>query len=209
MKKFKFISFVFLWHFFSFVMQPFATDIPLSWCSEIRPVLPFYLYSESLSVGKYLYVPSGWMGDVYSIRFFENWKDESSNGERTIRFVFDRSKAGVFGWAGVAWQYPACNWGNIDGAVNLSGAKKLCFRARGEAGGEVVAFKIGGNYGVFSDTTEKFLGPLSLSKDWKEYSLSLEQEDLSHVSWGFAFFVNKYQQPRPVIIFYLKDIRLE
>jgi hypothetical protein len=195
--------------FFIICMLVLLVGIPLSWSTEIRPLLPLHIYSENLSAEKWLYVPSGWMGDVYSIRLFENWKDEISNGEKAIRFVYDGSKAGVFGWAGVAWQYPACNWGNIDGAINLSGAKKLSFRARGEAGGEVVAFKIGGNYGVFSDTTEKYLGPVSLSKDWKEYSLSLEKEDLRHISCGFCFVVNREQQKNPVTILYLKDIRIE
>ena len=50
---------------------------------------------------------------------------------------------GQKGWAGIYWQHPDKNWGDEIG-LNLVGAKKISFYAKGERGGEIVEFISGG-----------------------------------------------------------------
>jgi hypothetical protein len=52
------------------------------------------------------------------------------------------------GWAGVDWQFPANNWGTMNGRVIPRGAKRVRFYAWGVAGGEAVSFNVG--YGFTS-----------------------------------------------------------
>jgi hypothetical protein len=178
--------------------------------TEGYPILPLVIYSEAYDYEKpFQFVPSGWMGDVHTLRVNDDWTDNPRSGSSCIKFIYETEKPWSAGWVGVAWQYPANNWGNIDGGVNLRGAKKLTFWARGETGSEYVNFKFGGNYGVFSDTTELATGPVQLSKEWSEYAIDLTREDLSHISCGFSWVADKTEQNADKVIFYLDDIRIE
>jgi exo-beta-1,3-glucanase (GH17 family) len=122
-------------------------------------------------------------------------------------------------WAGVYWL--AGGWGERRG-VNLRtllGAVPkdriaVEFFARGKKGGEVVAFKVGGvTAGKFPDSIEFPLstGNITLSQDWRRYTIELGDEDLSNVQGGFCWAVAKDQQPREHqerVDFYLDDIRV-
>jgi hypothetical protein len=44
---------------------------------------------------------------------------------------------------GVVWQSPAGDWGEKPGGWNLTGAKRLVFKARGAKGGETLGFQFG------------------------------------------------------------------
>ncbi len=59
-----------------------------------------------------------------------------------------------YGWAGVLWQYPPNNWGNLGGGYPIPpGTTKVSFWARGKDGGEKVHFVSGeGQSGDFSFT---------------------------------------------------------
>ena len=70
------------------------------------------------------------------------------------------------GWAGVAWQNPANNWGEFDGGYNLTKAKKLSFWARGDKGGEIVEFKLGGTAANYPDSENLTTGALTLKNEW-------------------------------------------
>jgi hypothetical protein len=54
-----------------------------------------------------------------------------------------------YGWAGVFWQYPLNNWGNLGGGYPIPpGATTVSFWARGEVGGEEVRFLSGEGQGA-------------------------------------------------------------
>ena len=177
---------------------------------DVFPRLPLVVYSEAFSYNRpFQFVPSGWMGDVHATQVNDAWKRDPHSGDTCMRFQYDTTVPWIHGWTGVCWQYPANNWGNINGGVNLTGAKKLTFWAKGESGEEFISFKVGGNYGVFSDTTEIIIGPVKLSKIWKKYSIELINEDLSHISCGFGWVIDKTHQVTPEVIFYLDEMRFE
>jgi hypothetical protein len=120
------------------------------------------------------------------------------------------------GWAGVAWQYPADNWGTGPGYAIPPGAKTVTFAARGAAGGEVVSFWIGG---TGDGTAERVLcsDPLSVHVDvtltskWTRHAIPLSGPYAPAVLTGFGFTVATSQQPSVLqgqaITFYVDDIR--
>ena len=168
-------------------------------------VRKFYVYADN-GYFKNHFVPSGWMGDYGDLKMNENWKDHPYSRRSCIRIDYSASKKQGAGWAGVYWQDPVNNWGNLSGGYDLTGAKELTFYARGEKGGEIIAeFKIGGLQGVFSDTTSVSIGPIFLTVEWKKYTINLKGEDLSHIIGGFAFVMSEMENPGGAT-FYLDDI---
>jgi hypothetical protein len=109
--------------------------------------LPLYVY-ETFRSPKNNYIPSGWMGDVGDIQFNDNYKAPNAKTS-AIRVVYSAQGRQGNGWAGIYWQLPANNWGTKAGGLNLNGAKRLVFKARGEKGTEVInEFKMGVLHGV-------------------------------------------------------------
>ncbi|GAB6162857.1 hypothetical protein JCM12298_20170 [Desulfothermus naphthae] len=115
---------------------------------------------------------------------------------------------------------PKLNWGTYpDAGFNLTGAKKLTFWARGKKGGERVeffAFGIGRNpftgepIAPYPDSSpKKSTGYITLTKEWKQYSLDLTSLDLSYVIGGFGWVTNAPNNNNRAITFYLDDIRYQ
>jgi len=155
------------------------------------------------------FAPSGWMGDHGDLKINEGWRKNTHSRRHCIRIDYTARKAQGAGWAGMYWQYPPNNWGNIPGGYDLTGAEKLTFYARGEKGDEIVTeFKVGGIQGEFSDSTSVSIGPIVLTPEWKKYTITLENEDLSHVIAGFAFVISQMENPNGAV-FYLDDIKYE
>jgi len=178
--------------------------------ASIRPdvPLPFYVY-KNFRARENHFTPSGWMGDHGDIRFTDNWAARNAKEDTAIRVEYTAQGRQGAGWAGIYWQHPANNWGSKQGGFNLNGATKVSFIARGEKGGETIdQFKVGGMGGDFADSGAAALGPVSLTKDWKRYEISLEGQELSSISGGFCWALNRDQNPKGAI-FYLDDIRYE
>jgi hypothetical protein len=123
----------------------------------------------------------------------------------------------ALGWAGVAWQYPADNWGTGPGYAIPPAAKTVTFSARGAAGGEVVSFWIGGT-GVGTAATGVLCSdPLSVHIDvtltsrWTVHTIPLSGPYAPAVLTGFGFTVARSEQPAALqaqaITFYVDDIR--
>jgi hypothetical protein len=112
------------------------------------------------------------------------------------------------GFGGIAWQSPANNWGDQAGGMDLTGAKKLTFWARGDEGGEVVSFKLGilGADAKFPDSDHAELPDVALTSDWKQYSIDLSGKDLHRIATGFVWVTAGSGKP---ITFYLDDVRYE
>jgi len=171
-------------------------------------VKKFYVYVDK-GYFKNHFIPSGWMGDYGDIKFTDGWRENSYSRKTCIRIVYTAQRKEGAGWAGVYWQEPVNNWGNIKGGYNLTGAKKLTFYARGENGGELVTeFKMGGIGGEYSDSTSASIGPIALTKDWKKYTVNLDRDDLSNVIGGFCFVVSAMENPEG-ITFYIDEIAYE
>lgn len=115
---------------------------------------------------------------------------------------------GFDGWAGVAWQHPLNDWGQLPGGFNLNGAEKLTFWARGKKGGEKVSFGIGilADDVPYNDTVMKELSEVKLSEEWKQYSINLKGEDLSQIKTPFWW---RLASPGLPVTFYLDDIQFE
>jgi hypothetical protein len=183
----------------------------------------FYIFSDRGSRLNH-YIPSGWMGDYGDIKMNQGWvkgnaagkkKDGAAAGtpaeDTCIQVKYSAERKQGNGWAGIYWQHPANNWGDKRGGFDLSAYSKLTFQARGEAGGEVIdKFFIGGITGQTEegDSDEASISPVTLTKDWKKYEVSLKGLDMSHIIGGFGFAANADANPQGFTL-YLDDIKLE
>ena len=167
---------------------------------------PFYVY-EDFKSNKNHYSPSGWMGDIASLKLFPDCEQEAYEGTYCIKLEYKPSD--VKQWVGVYWQHPANNWGDKKGGYNLTGAKQLSFWAKGAEGKEVLSeVKIGGISGVYSDSDVAWLKGIKLSRTWKKYTINLSKSDLSSISGGFCVVLSKKDNPAGCII-YLDEIKYE
>jgi predicted small lipoprotein YifL len=168
----------------------------------------FYVYADQ-GYFKNHFIPSGWMGDYGDIKYNDASQDKPYSRKSCIKIIYSAQKKQGAGWAGIYWQDPANNWGNLKGGYDLTGAKKLTFWARGEKGGEVITeFKVGGISGERSDSASSSVGPISLTQDWKEYTIDLKDEDLVHMIGGFSFVISSMENPEGAT-FYIDEIAYE
>jgi hypothetical protein len=167
----------------------------------------FPVYTE-WPMGPDNFVPSGWMGDIGNIGIYECERADPYSGEMAIRASF--SPTGMLGWGGIYWQHPEGNWGTLEGGHDLTGASRLTFWVRGEQGGEVVEFLVGGlgeSSDPFPDTMQpaRSSGPIVLFDTWQQVEISLASADLSRVIGGFTWVANRCYNGEP-ITFYIDDV---
>jgi hypothetical protein len=183
-------------------------NVPLHVHSSARPntsrhvELPFYLYQDS---GQPIpYAPSGWMGDTGSLQLDVANTEQPHSGSTCVKVDFTKSS----GWAGIAWQSPANDWGDKPGGYDLTGATKLTFWARGDHGGESIAVGVGliGSEKAYPDSLKASKPDVVLTQDWKQYSIDLAGRNLEHVKTGFVITLVSKGSP---ITVYLDDIRYE
>ena len=168
----------------------------------------FYVYAEK-GYFKNHFIPSGWMGDYGDMRISDGCRENPFSRRSCIKVIYTGRRSQGAGWAGIYWQDPANNWGNLSGGYDLTGAEKLSFYAKGEKGGEIITeFKMGGIEGEFSDSTSTSIGPVVLTPEWKKYTIGLKDEDLSHIIGGFSFIVSQMENPEGAT-FYLDEIVYE
>ena len=178
----------------------------------LRPpvVCPFYVYKDWDSRSDH-YVPEGWMGDYGDIQYDPNFTRDPQR-PNVIKITY--TPTGGNRWAGIYWwDPPGYGWGQKDGGYDLSCATKLTLWARGERGGEVAEFKVGGlpgKDGKYQDSLQSALssGPITLTGDWTQYSIDLAGQDLSHIIGGLVWVTNVDSNPNGATI-YLDDIRYE
>lgn len=177
----------------------FAVNV--AWAEQ----LPFYVFKDKPSRENH-YIPSGWMGATTELKLSENAKPKEGTSSEQFTWT---PKDDSLGWVGVYYQYPANNWGKQKSPFNLNGAKKLTFWARGEKGGEVISeFKMGGISGDYMDSDSSGIGPITLTKDWKQYEIDLTNKELSMIIGGFCWAVNRDGNPNG-LSFYIDEIRYE
>ncbi len=174
--------------------------------SDVVGFHTFNVYTEEKAKDNH-FVPSGWMGDVEYIEVDQGSLRNPHSGRTCLKISYIPMAAGK-GWAGIYWQNPANNWGEVDGGFDLRGAVRLTFWARGKSGGEVCEFKIGGIKGAYPDSDSATTGPVTLTSAWKMYSIDLTLKDLSYISGGFCWVAKASDNPEGCIL-YLDDIRYE
>jgi hypothetical protein len=167
----------------------------------------FYVFADEDDI-RNNYYPSGWVGDYDAIRRL-SWEDNAHAGKNCLRFKYTGRTPQGAGWAGVHWQNPVNNWGDVEGGLDLTGASRLSFWARGEKGGEtIVRLGIGGVGGEYPDSCKVEIGPIVLTKDWKEYKIDLSNKDLSFISCGFYWMTDRNSNPDGAV-FYIDEIKYE
>ena len=165
-----------------------------------RVSLPFSIYGDA---GAAPYVASGYMGDIGNIKLTADDTSDPHGGATAIKAQYTAPG----GWGGVVWQSPANDWGEKPGGYDVTGAKKLSWWARGDKGGEKVSFSFGLlNKAKFADSGKGELRDVVLTKEWKQYSIDVSNQDLSRIKTGFAWSVVGRGEP---ITFYLDDIKFE
>jgi len=161
------------------------------------------------------FAPSGWMGDLADISFYECDRSDPYSGDVAVRISYAAN--GPVGWAGIYWQEPANNWGKTaNGGLDLSGTAGISFAAKGENGGELISFGIGGigcndPNAPYPDSLCPALrlepDPIALTNEWQVYTLPIPDNlDLSHLIGGFFWAASKNDNPNGAT-FYLDDIK--
>lgn len=170
--------------------------------------MPFYVYSDRISANNH-FIPSGWMGDYGDVKYDGASVETPFSGGTCIKINYCACAYQGARWAGIYWQNPANNWGDIDAGYNLSKAKKLTFWARGVKGGELIDdFKVGGIGGKFADSDTAGTGMLTLNKEWTQYTIDLTGKNMSNIIGGFCWVANM-DNNRGGIEFYLDEIKFE
>jgi hypothetical protein len=108
---------------------------------------------------------------------------------------------------------PQLDFGDSPCYYDLSGAKRLTFKARGATGKERLRFYVGGlggNDAPYCDSEQKFLNGgkyVTLTADWQEYSSDLANSDLTRIACGFGWVTSQVENTElSVLEFDLDDI---
>lgn len=168
----------------------------------------FYVYSDKGAKVNH-FIPSGWMGDYGDLKLDDASAADPADGKTAVKVTYSGEAKQGANWTGIFWQQPANNWGDKPGGYDLSAMKRLTFWARGNAGGEKISeFKIGGITGEHGDSDSASIGPITLTKEWKKYTIDLADKNLSHIVGGFCWSASRDDNPTGFVIF-LDEIRYE
>ena len=171
-------------------------------------VAPFYVYKDYLDRQNHG-TPSGWMGDYRDLTLDMNCTNNPHSGKTCIKFTYSAKGSKYADMAGVMWQSPANNTGDIDGGVNLTGATQLTFWARGEKGREYIeAFTLGGIVGPYPDSDKTSITAVTLKKEWRQYTIDLSKCDLMYISSFFGWIAARFAN-RDGFTIYIDDIRID
>lgn len=172
------------------------------------------------------FTPYGYMGCTQKINLDPAYKINPYSKPSCFKIEF-LSSCKDPGWAGSYWLNKTGakgdNWGQSPG-INLSnkGFTKVTFRAKGLKGTEVVKFGSGGvgiddpgrdpkvfkykdSYGGEDSGINR---EITLTTQWKQYTIDLKGKNLSNVIGGFFWSVD-WQKNRTGVTFFLDDIRFE
>jgi len=148
--------------------------------------LPLVVYDEGDQQTEQSYVASGYMGASDAVLVNTTCIDQPKFGDRCLHVAYKNPAD----WAGLVWQHPANDWGDLPGGYNLSKAKKLTFWAKGKSGGEQVKFGFGllGSDKKYSDSAKGEIA-VELTDDWVQYSIDCDAKSYQIKSgfyWSLA-----------------------
>ncbi len=191
--------------------------------------LHFDVYSDAFAAGNHFLARGRMSGPGHEEAvppMDEAWTLEPAGGLTAIRARFEARGDNWGGWYflnGVLRppdMAPRPDFGKEPGAgVDLRGATRLTFLARGERGGERVEFfclgvgrdpATGRPVAPNPDSDRKAsTGWVTLSRDWRAYSIPLAGTDLGYVVGGFGWVTNARANGSRSITFYLDEIRYD
>jgi hypothetical protein len=185
-----------------------APAAPAAPAASVAAKKEFNIFTEKYDLKNH-YIPSGWMGDYGDIQIDDGCATTPHSGKTCLKVTYTAQGAQGAGWMGIYWQNPANNWGTQMGGYDLKGYNKLTFWARGDKGGETISeFKVGGINGNYADSDSTSMGPITLTKDWKQYTIDLKGMDLSYISGGFELSASAKDNAEGFVI-YLDDMKYE
>jgi hypothetical protein len=152
------------------------------------------------------FMGDGEYGSKY-IKIDQAYKNNPHSSPKCIKIDYS---FGPKRWGGLYWANKTDNWGEFPGSdFSKKAFTKIVFWARGETGTEVVEFKTGGINNPqkrYHDSLDVTMGRITLEKNWIEYSMNVDQEDLSSVVGVFCWVANADTNEQKRIVFYLDDI---
>ncbi|MEL7186163.1 MAG: glycoside hydrolase family 2 TIM barrel-domain containing protein [Pseudomonadota bacterium] len=178
-----------------------TANIPLLVKGEPRPRMPVSVYEERFE--HMPWTPSGVMGRTNSLTVDGQSTESVHEGSHSIKLEFTARR----GWAGVAWQNPPDNWGDMDGGYDLTGASALEFWVRGAHGGEQASFSVGllDKNTDFPDSVIVKTPAIELGAEWKKYRIGFEEDDdLTSIKVPFVVTIEARRKPTTI---YLDSIR--
>ena len=166
------------------------------------------------------------MDDLLVHDMNENWQEAPYSGNSCIRCEQITREGDWGGWLFLngylpeGSNVPELNDGTVDGqGLDLSGAQRLTFYARGDKGGEQVEFFTCG-FGYNSEwnvpvvefpdsSTKRSTGIVTLTREWTQFSIDLNSADLSSIVCGFGYVLKGNALGNGEKVFYLDEIRFE
>lgn len=201
----------------SFITTLFAVILGAFFCQTCA--------SQPLLIEDAGFLPSGWMGDAAAQADKPEKAALQVNPLSTVnphsppycqQWSY-RPRSGNHGWAAVAWQFPENNWGDKPGKDwSKRGFRTVVVWARGvrDRYGKLpkVQFKAGGGtdpakrYQASFETESEYI---TLTEDWKPYTLDLTGQNLSQVITAFVLVLKAQDFGPDGATFYLDDIEYQ
>lgn len=181
-----------------------------------------YVYKD-FADGLNNYTQKAFVGNHYDSPPAMDEKAAPYEGISSIRAQIDLTQ---FTWGGYMFvngvleagsTKPELSFGEMPAGLDLSGADKLVFYAKGEKGGERVEFFLAGlghgdiSIEPYADSVRKItLGYITLSKQWERYEIDVAGYDLSSIGCGFGWVTNDVNNyPETDVAFYVDEIYFE
>lgn len=182
-----------------------------------------YVYKDHAD-GFNNFTQEAFMGDSYSNIPEMNEAAEGYSGTGIEAYVDFNKHA----WSGYMFlnglmdsdsPFPYVDYGNKSGGrVDLTGAEKLIFFAKGAKGGEKVEFFVSGlgwdndrTNAAYPDSHKKISsGAVSLSSEWRQYEIKLPEKGMDSIGCGFGWMASDANNGfKDGVHFYLDEIRFE
>ncbi len=195
------------------VSTPIVSPSSSPWVKPIRlrKELPtvIYVYHDDPDP-KAVFVPIGFMGDFKDLHLELGSREHPKEGKTCIKVAYAGYGSRDYQWAGLVWELPGNEWRSAAlGGYDLSGMTRLTFWARGAQGGEIISLvRMGGIIGHHRDSGSLSRGPITLTNQWKIYTMDLTTIDLSHIAAPFGWTINRLDNPNGAT-FFLDEIRFE
>ena len=183
----------------------------------------FVVYEDVSAPGNHFLVPAKIPNEFVDIGFNGSSDDNPRSGATAIRIDYSAGVTGGFylqnGILSDGSLVPEPNFGSVPNAgIDLSGATRITFWARGATGGELIDFFVAGvgrdeDSGLpnqaFPGSSPRFPergNQFSLSTIWQQFEIDVSGLDLSYVLGGFGFFASSGSDG---LTFFLDDIEFE
>lgn len=153
------------------------------------------------------YYPSGWMGDSAALTIDPAETNERRCGKTSLRIQYDPKRQVHKGWAGVRFQYPPQNWGELPGR-DLTGATKLTAWVHADRNARV-KFTAGGTSGQRHRDALNLERFHEVNQCWTALSVDLSRTDLHSVISPFGIVIAAADVGAQPLNLYLDDISID